>query len=72
MRRQAGKDFIWIHPGEPVFERFRSLVADHLADQGKRGAIFIDPNAEKPYLFHMALIHIVRKADPEIPDLDQG
>ncbi len=62
-------DFIWLHPGEPIFERFRSLVADHLADQGNRGAIFIDPNAEKPYLFHMALIHIVRKADPEIPGL---
>jgi len=62
------KDFIWVHPGEPVFERFRSLVADRLEDQGKRGAIFIDPNAERPYLFHMALIHIVRKADPEIPD----
>jgi len=40
-------------------------------DQGNRGAIFIDPNAEKPYLFHMALIHIVRKADPEIPGLDR-
>jgi hypothetical protein len=63
------KDSIWLHPGEPIFERFRSLVADHLADQGNRGAIFIDPNAEKPYLFHMALVHIVRKADPEIPGL---
>lgn len=62
-------DFIWLHPGEPVFERFRSLVAEHLADQGKRGAVFIDPNTEKPYLFHMALIHIVRKADPEISGL---
>jgi len=67
---KTGKDdFIWLHPGEPVFERFRSLVAEHLGDQGKRGAVFIDPNTERPYLFHMALIHIVRKADPEIPRL---
>ena len=63
------EDIIWIHPGEPVFERFRSLVSDRLADQGKRGAVFTDPAAEKPYLFHMALVHIVRKADPEIPDM---
>jgi len=62
-------DAIWLRPGEPVFERFRSLVTDHLADQGKRGAVFIDPNTEKPYLFHMALIQIVRTADPEIPGL---
>ena len=67
---QTGKDdFIWLHPGEPVFEQFRSLVAECLGDQGKRGAVFIDPNTERPYLFHMALIHIVRKADPEIPSL---
>jgi len=63
------EDIIWIHPGEPVFERFRSMVSDRLADQGKRGAVFTDPAAEKPYLFHMALVHIVRKADPEIPDM---
>jgi len=62
------KDVVWVHPGEPVFERLRALVSDRLADQGKRGAIFKDPAAEKPYLFHMALIHIVRKAEPEIPD----
>lgn len=64
-------DFIWLHPGEPVFERFRSLVADQLAEQGKRGAVFIDPNTEKPYLFHMALVRIIRKADPEIPGLEK-
>jgi hypothetical protein len=65
------QEYIWLHPGEPVFERFRSMVADQLADQGKRGAVFIDPNAEKPYLFHMALVRIIRKADPEIPGLEK-
>ncbi len=65
----GGDDFIWLHPGEPVFERFRALVAERLGDQGRQGAIFIDPNSERPYLFHMALIHIVRKADPEIPGM---
>ena len=55
---------IWLHPGEPVFERFRGLVSERLADEGSRGAVFVDPNTEKPYLFHLALLSTVRKADP--------
>ena len=65
------KDVIWLHPGEPVFEQFRALVSQRLADEGRRGAVFVDPTSEKAYLFHMALLSIVRKADPEIPALDK-
>ena len=61
------KDVIWLHPGEPVFERFRALATERLADEGARGAVFIDPSADKPYLFHMALLSIVRQADPDVP-----
>ncbi|MEK6717765.1 MAG: DUF3883 domain-containing protein, partial [candidate division NC10 bacterium] len=68
------QDVIWLHPGEPVFERFRALVRERLADEGTRGAVFVDPTADlpaasgtaqagKPYLFHLALLSIVRKAD---------
>ncbi len=32
IRPMERKDAIWIHPGEPVFERFRSLVSERLAD----------------------------------------
>ena len=60
---------IWVHPGEPVFERFRALVSDRLGDQALRGAVFVDPTTEKPYLFHLALVSVVRQADPELPDL---
>ena len=60
---------IWVHPGEPVFERFRALVSDRLGDQALRGAVFIDPLTAKPYLFHLALVSVVRQADPELPDL---
>lgn len=74
------QDVIWLHPGEPVFERFRALVSERLAEEGRRGAVFVDPTADlpaaqgtaqagKPYLFHLALLFIVRKADPDIPDL---
>lgn len=60
---------IWMHPGEPVFERFRAIVSDRLGDQALQGAVFVDPTAEKPYLFHLALVSVVRQADPELPDL---
>lgn len=65
------KDVIWLHPGEPVFERFRTLATERLADVGTRGAVFVDPSATKPYLFHMALLSVLRRADPELPDLAQ-
>jgi len=60
---------IWVHPGEPVFERFRELVRHKLGRDALRGAVYIDPTAEKPYLFHLARLTVVRRADPEIGDL---
>jgi superfamily II DNA or RNA helicase len=69
VRQLERKDVIWVHPGEPLFERFRALASERLGDMGKRGAVFIDPASTKPYLFHMAFLSIVRKADPDLPDL---
>ena len=60
---------IWMHPGEPVFERFREQVRTKLGRDALRGAIFVDPTADKPYLFHLARLKVVRKADPEIVEL---
>jgi superfamily II DNA or RNA helicase len=62
-RPPDGDEAIWMHPGDPVFERFRALVSERLADAGKRGAIFADPASDRPYLFHLALISVIRKAD---------
>lgn len=67
-RTPERSDVIWLHPGEPVFERFREMVRIKLANEGIRGAIFIDPSAPKPYLFHMALLTILRRADPDFPE----
>ena len=69
IRPEAKDKAIWVHPGEPVFERFRAIVSDRLGDQALRGAVFIDPTADKPYLFHLALVSVVRQADQELPDL---
>lgn len=60
---------IWVHPGEPVFEAFREVVRERLGDEALRGAVFIDPAAEKPYLFHLASVSVVREADQELADL---
>ncbi|MCX7001914.1 MAG: helicase-related protein [bacterium] len=70
-RPSERQDVIWLHPGEPVFERFRALATEQLADVGTRGAVFIDTSATKPYLFHMALLSVVRRADPTLPELTQ-
>jgi SNF2 family DNA or RNA helicase len=66
---KSRKDAIWLHPGEPVFESFRQAIAEKLSHEAMRGAVFVDPLATEPYLFHVALLSIVRNADPEFPRL---
>ena len=63
--RDAG---VWVHPGEPVFECFREHVASCLGRQALRGAIFIDPSTDKPYLFHLGLIEVVRRRDEDFAE----
>src|SRR6266581_811827 len=58
---------IFLHPGEPVFDRFRSFVCECFQQQAMRGAVFIDPTAKRPYLYHLAQIVVSRKADPDLP-----
>ena len=71
LRPEDRETCVWMHPGEPVFERFRELVRGHLGLDALRGAVFVDPTATKPYLFHLARLTVVRKGDPEIKDLGQ-
>jgi superfamily II DNA or RNA helicase/transcriptional regulator with XRE-family HTH domain len=51
---------VFLHPGEPVFDRFRSWVASRLGREALRGGVFLDPGAEGPYFLHVALISVVR------------
>ncbi|NCO35064.1 MAG: hypothetical protein AUJ92_02035 [Armatimonadetes bacterium CG2_30_59_28] len=72
-RPASRQNAIWLHPGEVVFERFRSLVSERLADTSKRGAVFVDPSTDRSYLFHLALITVVRKAVTENTEsIDKG
>ena len=49
-----------MHPGEPLFDRISSLILSRFADEGLKGAVFIDPHAAEPYLFHIALVSVER------------
>jgi len=66
-RPSDSRDAIFLHPGEPVFERLSSLAIDHSRSAGKRGAIFTDVSATAPYLFHVAWVSVIRAVDPGFP-----
>ncbi|MGE0483483.1 MAG: helicase-related protein [Gammaproteobacteria bacterium] len=61
------RDAIFLHPGEPVFERLSSIAIDNSRSAGKRGAIFTDVSATAPYLFHVARVSVMRAVDPGFP-----
>lgn len=57
-------DRIWMHPGDRLFDTFRQEVCDRFRQDALRGAIFVDPTADAPYLVHIGLVRIERSADP--------
>lgn len=69
-----GESAIFLHPGEPVFDRFRAYICDHFAGQALQGAIFVDPAAQHPYFYHLVQVTVVRQADPALrtQDMDEA
>lgn len=61
------RDAIFLHPGEPVFERLSALAIEHSRHAALRGAIFTDVSATAPYLLHVARITVVRGVDAGVP-----
>ncbi len=59
-----GEQAIFLHPGEPLFDRFRAFVCDRFAKQARQGAVFVDPTAQRPYFYHLCLVILCRQADP--------
>ena len=51
-------DCVWMHPGEAVFDSLSASVVGRFGNEGLRGAVFVDPYATRPYLFHMALVSV--------------
>ena len=52
---------VWLHPGEPVFDALSERILRDCAGHALRGGIFVDPRAEAPYFFHLALVTIERE-----------
>ena len=61
---------IWLHPGEPIFDRLQALVTDRFRRDARRGAMFADASADAPYLLYFVETGIERKADASLPRLD--
>ncbi|MBS0213163.1 MAG: DUF3883 domain-containing protein [Proteobacteria bacterium] len=61
------RDAIFLHPGEPVFERLSALAMEHARHAALRGAIYTDVSATAPYLLHVARVTVVRGVDPGVP-----
>jgi len=59
---------IYLHPGEPVFDAYRDYFCTRFARHALRGGVFVDPYADRPYLFHLAEVSVLRKSDPAFPD----
>jgi len=52
---------VFLRPGEPIFEALRELLIHRCGAEARRGAIFVDPQAARPYLLHLAHIQIERR-----------
>ena len=71
-RPEDRRDVVWLHPGEPVFDGISASVIDRYRNDGLRGAVFVDPNASEPYLFHIALVAVESGPDREEDDSTAG
>ena len=71
-RPPATDPALWLHPGEPLFDRFREHVTETLRPDALRGAIFAYPSTKRPYLFHLGVITVVRARDADYTEFAQS
>jgi len=57
------EEAVFLHPGEPLFDVLRERILARLGTEALKGAVFIDPTAREPWLFHLTLVEVVRRAD---------
>ena len=53
---------IFLHPGEPIFEAILTDFLEKFADEGDRGAVYADTQADEPYLFYLARVPVLQAA----------
>ena len=67
---------LWMHPGEAVFDSLSTSVVGRFGNEGLKGAVFVDPYATQPYLFHMALVSVEQaqrsQAVPKVASLTEA
>ena len=68
-RPSDSRSAVWVHPGEPVFEQFATVVLDRYAADALRGAVFTDVTAQESYIFYLASVAVLRAADPSLQTL---
>ncbi len=60
--RPADKDdAIFVHPGEPVFERLRAALLERFQRDALDGAVFVDPTARDPYMLFVVETGVLRR-----------
>jgi len=67
-RPDEGEQVVFLHPGEPFFDRYREYFCECFGQHALRGGVFVDPYVEKPYLFHLGEVSVLRKVDPQFPE----
>ncbi len=63
---------VFLHPGEIVFDTLRDYICERFGKDALKGGIFLDPNAEEPYFFHLAVLKVEREADPNFRSLEHS
>ena len=62
---------IFLHPGERIFDAIRTRFLEKFNAEGERGAVYLDPQTDVPYLFYLARIPVVRQTNGEPYVLDE-
>jgi hypothetical protein len=65
------EECIWLHPGEPLFDRLQAFVTDRYRRDARQGAMFSDPRADTPYLLYFFDVGIKRAADETLDAFSQ-
>jgi SNF2 family DNA or RNA helicase/DNA-binding XRE family transcriptional regulator len=61
-------DVLFLRPGEPFFDCYREFFSERFRADALRGTAFVDPYAIEPYIYHLALVTTVRRADRDYPE----
>ena len=60
---EAGQGAIWLHPGEAVFDSLADWLIGRFGVDALRGGMFVDPTTTEDWLFHLATIPVLVRAD---------